>query len=75
MLIDIKITTKRNYQYRIFIVEHLSSKRLASNISLECDSLKLVWHDKKTIAVDAPQERLFRLDRLCEVLGGKSIEK
>ncbi len=56
-------------------VEYMSSKRLASNISLECDGLKLVWHDKKTLAVDAPQERLFRLDRLCEVLEGKSIEK
>jgi len=56
-------------------VEHLSSKRLASNISLECDGLKLVWHDKKTIDVNASQERLFRLDRLCEVLEGKCIEK
>ena len=56
-------------------VEYLSSKGFASNISLECDGLKLIWHDKKTIAVNASQERLFRLDRLCDVLEGKCLEK
>ena len=56
-------------------VEYLSSKGFASNISLDCDDLKLIWRDKKTISVNASQERLFRLDRLCDVLEGKCLEK
>ena len=56
-------------------VEYLSSKGFASNISLDCDGLKLIWHDKKTISVNASQERLFRLDRLCDVLEGRCLEK
>ena len=56
-------------------VEYLSSKGFASNISLDCDGLKLIWHDKKTISVNASQEKLFRLDCLCDVLEGKCLEK
>ena len=56
-------------------VEYLSSKGFASNISLECDGLKFIWRDKNTILITASQERLFRLDRLCDVLEGKCLEK
>ncbi len=56
-------------------VEYLSSKGFASNISLDCDGLKFIWRDKKTISVTSSQERLFRLDRLCDVLEGKCLEK
>ncbi len=57
------------------LVTVLNSKKLASNISLESDGLKLVWHDRKTIAVDSSSERLYRLDRLCDVLQGQCLEK
>ena len=56
-------------------VKHMSLKRLASNISLEAAGLKLVWHDKRTVAVEASSERLYRMDRLCDVFEGKCIEK
>jgi len=57
------------------LVALLSEKRLASQISLETNGLKLAWQDKKTISVDASAEKLYRLDRLCDVMQGKCLEK
>ena len=56
-------------------VKHLSDKRFASNISLEAGGIRLVWQDRKSIVVEASVEKLYRLDRLCEALQGKCLEK
>lgn len=56
-------------------VGYLLEKRFASNISLEADGLKLVWHDRKTIDVFASSEKLYRLNRLCVSLEGKCLEQ
>ena len=56
-------------------VKFLSEKKFVSNISLEAQDLRLVWQDNRTIAVDASSEKLYRLDRICDVLHGKCLEK
>jgi hypothetical protein len=56
-------------------VKAMAEKKFSSNISLEAQGLKLVWQDRKTIAVEADSEKLFRLDRLCNELEGKCLEK
>jgi len=56
-------------------VNFMAEKKFASNISLEASNLKMQWQDKKTIAVEAPVEKLFATDRLCDVLHGKCVEK
>lgn len=56
-------------------VRAMSEKKFASNISLEAKGLRLVWQDKRTIAVEASSESLYRLDRVCDVLHGKCLEK
>lgn len=56
-------------------VKAMSEKKFASNISFETSDLKLVWQDKRTISVDASSDKLYRLDRICDVLHGKCLEK
>ncbi len=56
-------------------INAMAEKKFSSNISLEGSGLKLVWQDRKTIAVEANSEKLFRLDRLCNELLGKCLEK
>ncbi len=56
-------------------VKLFSAKRLASNICLKASGIKLQWQDRKTIAVEASAERLYRLGRLCNALQGKCLEK